>query len=166
MSSVSTPDRDDDRGKAPLTAITPHAPLISTTDLPAPGGRIGPSPEDFCVDEVPLYEPSGAGAHFYVRLRKRGLATPEAITLLAQAASVESHEIGSAGMKDKHAVTTQWLSVPADRAKPPEAWSLPDGLQILAVSRHNNKLRTGHLRGNSFCIRLVDVAPDAVPISL
>jgi tRNA pseudouridine13 synthase len=65
-------------------------------------------------------------------------------------------------MKDKHAVTTQWISVPVQSSIPPESWVLPDTLAVVAVSRHQNKLRTGHLLGNRFAIRLVGVDPDAV----
>ena len=57
-------------------------------------------------------------------------------------------------MKDKHAITTQWLSLSTVGTTPPAQWSLPDNLTLLAVTKHRNKLRTGHLRGNRFSIRL------------
>jgi tRNA pseudouridine13 synthase len=80
---------------------------------------------------------------------------------VADAAGVPERDIGYAGMKDKHAVTTQWLSVPVPRAKPPETWQLPDAFTLLEVSRHANKLRIGHLEANRFRIRLVNTAPRA-----
>ena len=141
---------------------SPHSPPLSTESLPKVGGRLGPEPEDFRVDEVPLYPPSGSGEHFYLRLRKRGFTTREAVRELARVARVDARDVGSAGMKDKHAVTTQWLSVPAAVGGKPETWALPPGLEIVEVSRHTNKLRTGHLTGNRFEIRLVDVEPDAL----
>lgn len=129
---------------------------FATADLPGVGGSIGPEPEDFRVDEIPAYLPSGSGDHVYVRLRKRGLTTQSAVALLARAAVVKERDIGHAGLKDKHAVTTQWFSLPRTPLTP-DRWSLPVGLELLEASRHNNKLRTGHLIGNRFTIALVGV---------
>jgi tRNA pseudouridine13 synthase len=140
-------------------------PIVWTRELPGIGGAIGPSPEDFVVDEVPLYAPCGTGEHLYVRIRKRSRTTRDLVRAVANAADVSASEVGSAGMKDKHAVTTQWVSLPAKRAREPEAWSLPDGLELLETSRHTNKLRTGHLSGNRFRIRLLGVDRDAEGMS-
>jgi tRNA pseudouridine13 synthase len=128
----------------------------ATADLPGVGGLIGPEPEDFRVDEIPAYAPSGSGDHVYVRIRKRGLTTQSAVALLARAAVVKERDIGHAGMKDKHAVTTQWFSLPRTPLAP-ERWSLPVGLELVEASRHVNKLRTGHLLGNRFTIALTGV---------
>lgn len=141
--------------------ITPCELPFEHVDLEALGGHIGPDPEDFVVDEVPLYAASGEGDHWYVRLRKREATTPELRAIVADAAGIPERDIGYAGMKDKHAVTTQWLSVPVPRAKPPEAWQLPEAFALLEVSRHVNKLRIGHLTANRFRIRLVNTDPRA-----
>jgi len=138
----------------------PIEPAVWTSALRGTGGAIGAEPEDFVVDEVPLYAPSGEGDHLYVRVKKRGRTTQDLVRAVARASGVSPSEIGSAGMKDKHAVTTQWISVPA-RAEPHAAWSLPDGFEVLEVARHSNKLRTGHLSGNVFRIRIVGVHDDA-----
>lgn len=130
---------------------------LCTADLPAVGGRIGPDPEHFVVDEQPLYQPSGEGAHLYVRLRKRSMTTAQLLRTLSRVSGVRDRDIGYAGLKDKHAVTSQWFSLPELPSAAPEAWELPPGVEVLEVSRHNNKLRTGHLRGNRFAITLVDI---------
>jgi tRNA pseudouridine13 synthase len=147
---------------APGAAPAPCEPPLTHPDLPAAGGTIGPAVEDFRVDELPLYAASGSGEHWHVRIEKRGLTTQEAIRAVARAAGVPPGSIGSAGMKDRHAVTTQWLSVSVVGAAEPATWSLPDGVTLLEVARHENKLRTGHLRGNRFRIHLVGVAGDAL----
>jgi tRNA pseudouridine13 synthase len=141
---------------------SPSVPPVATADLPGAGGTIGPLPEDFQVDEIPLYAASGEGEHLYVRVQKRELNTRDAVRLIAAAAGVPEPEIGTAGMKDKHAVTTQWMSLPARRARPVSEWVLPEGLRITESSRHGNKLRTGHLAGNRFRIRIVGVGPEAL----
>jgi tRNA pseudouridine13 synthase len=133
-----------------------HDPGYTTGDLPGAGGRVGPAPEDFVVDEVPALEPQGEGEHWWVRIRKRLWTTPDAVRCVGLAAGVDQRDIGFAGMKDKHAVTTQWLSVPA-RAAAPSDWRLPDGIEVVLAIRHRQKLRTGQLRGNHFRLRLVEL---------
>ena len=139
----------------------PHEPPFATASLPPAGGAIGQSPEHFRVDEIPAYLPSGEGDHLYVRVEKRSLTTPDLVRLLAREARVNERDIGYAGLKDRNAVTTQWLSLPQSAA-PPDAWQLPDGVQVVEASRHNNKLRTGHLRGNRFQITLTGLEPGAL----
>jgi tRNA pseudouridine13 synthase len=142
-------------------ALGSQKPPFFTADLPAPGGAVGPEPEDFRVDELPLFEPEGRGDHLYVLLRKRRWTTPDAIRALARAAGIRERDVGSAGLKDKHAVTTQWLSLPA-AASPVERWQLPEGLEILRATRGVRKLRTGQQRGNRFCIHLTGTAEDGL----
>ena len=139
--------------------IAPVEPPMTCADLPALEGRLGDAPDDFCVDEIPAYSPSGSGTHRYFQIRKRLMTTQELLVHLARAAHVPISEIGSAGMKDKHAVTTQWVSLP-ERGLAPSEWELPDGIEILQESRHANKLRTGHLIGNRFTLRLVDLGAE------
>jgi len=125
-----------------------------TADLPGTGGALRTVDDDFRVDEVPAYAPAGQGDHVFVWIEKRGLTTPAAVDALARAVSVKSRDVGWAGMKDRHAVTRQWLSLPPpvtpERAA---AVSIP-GLTVLEAHRHPHKLRTGHLRGNRFVLRV------------
>lgn len=88
------------------------------------------------------------------------MTTQDAVHRVAEAAAVHPRDIGYAGLKDRHAVTSQWFSLPI-RSRPPEVWELPERLQVLEVSAHTNKLRTGHLRGNQFSIALLGVDQDA-----
>jgi tRNA pseudouridine13 synthase len=141
-------------------SLSPHTPPLWTTALPGTGGAIGEALEDFQVDEIPAYLPSGSGEHVYVRVQKRGMTTRDAVLALSRAASVQERDIGYAGMKDKHGVTSQWLSLPGN-ARAPDTWTLPPELSVLESSRHGNKLRTGHLRGNRFRIALTGTAPGA-----
>jgi len=131
-------------------------------DLPATGGLVKVEPEDFLVEEIPAYRPSGAGDHLYLWVEKRDLTGEEAVRRIARAFDVPRGQVGAAGTKDRRAVTLQYFSVMTDLA--PDA--LPDpgeGLRILEASRHTNRLRTGHLRGNRFRIRIRETAnPEAV----
>jgi tRNA pseudouridine13 synthase len=122
-----------------------------TAGLPGSGGTLKATPEDFRVDELPAYLPAGSGPHLYLRIEKRGRNTREVVKELAARLSVSDRDVGVAGLKDRHAVTTQWLSFPV--ARDPDPASLAgEGLTVLEASRHQNKLRTGHVRGNRFTL--------------
>lgn len=142
------------------TAIRPFEPPLWTADLPAPGGVVAQVPEHFCVDEIPSYEPCGEGPHWYVRIRKRGLTTQDAVRRIARAAGVERKHLGVAGQKDKHAVTTQWVSIP-EKSVPPAEWDAIDRVEVLDVSRHTNRLKVGHLKANRFTLTFSELGPDA-----
>ncbi len=120
-----------------------------TAACPGSGGRLKVDPEDFRVDELPAYLPSGAGPHLYLHVEKRGRTTRDVVRALARALGVGEREVGYAGLKDRAAVTTQWLSFPVARDPDPAALA-GDGYRVLAASRHQNKLRPGHARGNAF----------------
>lgn len=128
------------------------APLpFVTAELPGSGGTLKGTPEDFRVDELPAYLPSGAGPHLYLRVEKRGRTTRDVMRELAARLGVPERDAGFAGLKDRAALTTQWLSFPVARDPDPSALE-GDGLRILECSRHGNKLRTGHVRGNRFSV--------------
>lgn len=146
-----------DRASA-LLARLEHLPYL-TEDLPAIEGTFKQRPEDFEVEELPAYLPSGSGEHLYLWVEKRGLNTQDAITCLARALGTKAADTGCAGLKDRRAVTRQWLSFHHAATPAPETLA-SEGLRVLAVSRHGNKLRTGHLRGNRFTIRVAGV-PEA-----
>ncbi|HEX7476256.1 MAG TPA: tRNA pseudouridine(13) synthase TruD [Polyangiales bacterium] len=116
-------------------------------------GKIRAEPEDFRVDEVPAYLPTGLGEHLFVHFEKRTLTTRDAVERLARALGVNPRDAGFAGLKDKHAVTTQWASFAGASAELAQSLDLP-GIRVLAAARHENKLRTGHLRGNRFQLRI------------
>jgi tRNA pseudouridine13 synthase len=128
------------------------------------GGHIKIEPEDFVVEEIPLYRPCGEGQHVYAGLEKRGLSTYQAIAAIARRLGVSAGNIGYAGLKDARAVTRQIISLDGVEAGQVEALDLP-GIKILWVDRHRNKLKMGHLAGNLFTIRVRDVAKGAQSVA-
>lgn len=132
-----------------------------TPSFPGVGGTIKNRPEDFFVQELPLYEPSGDGEHVYCEIQKCGLTTIDAINRLAKALRVSTRDIGYAGLKDACAITRQILSIPGITEE--QAMSVAvDDIQVLWAARHGNKLRLGHLAGNRFAIKIRDVRPTDV----
>ncbi len=134
----------------PTPAAT-DLPLL-TRDLPGTGGRVS-EVEDFVVEEIPAYTPCGQGEHCMALVRKRGLTTLQAGRDICAALGVSPRDMGYAGMKDKHGITTQWMSFQGTSPQDLLQVEHP-GLQILSADRHKNKLRTGHLRGNRFTVVL------------
>jgi len=128
------------------------------TDEPGIGGVIKVRPEDFIVDEIPLYDPAGEGEHLYLGIEKRGVSHGELLGVLKRTFNVGRHAIGFAGMKDKAAVTRQTVSIhlPHD----PQTIDLGhERLRVLWATRHRNKIKRGHLRGNRFSVRIREVDP-------
>lgn len=122
--------------------------------------------DDFQVDEVLGFEPDGDGEHRLLHLRKRDTNTHWLAGQLARHAGVPIRDVSYAGLKDRHAVTTQWFSIRlAGRPEPDWSDLNSDLLQVLAVHRHRRKLRRGQLRGNRFQILLRDLHADRDALS-
>jgi len=120
-------------------------------------GLLRATPAHFQVDEVLGFEPTGEGEHEFLQLRKTGLNTAQLAKQIAQLAGVKPMDVGYAGLKDRHAVTTQWFSV--YRPKGAEVdWSQleNDQVELLQVSRHQQKLRRGQHAANQFRLSITE----------
>ncbi len=119
--------------------------------------QIRTQPEDFVVEEIPLYPLSGEGEHTFLWIEKRLQNTDATARAIARAVGVAPRDIGYAGRKDLKAITRQHFSVPHLDPEQALALELP-GAKVLRATRHGNKLRVGQLRGNSFEIRVRELA--------
>ena len=115
-----------------------------------------PSSRDFLVEEIPLYEFSGEGEHLVLKVRKKNLTTWEMLDIFSNHLGVSKKEIGYAGLKDKHAVTFQYISMPKRVESKLESFEHSD-IKIIQKFYHNNKIRVGHLKGNRFWMRFKKV---------
>lgn len=130
-----------------------------SADLEGIGGRFEKSPDNFFVEELPLYLPQGEGEHLYVTFEKVGWNTRAVVKRASEIFSVPEREVGYAGLKDRHATTVQTISIP--RTSPLEVGKLQaDGIRVLEARLHGNKLRTGHLAGNRFRVIVRDTQAD------
>ncbi len=127
---------------------------LALLDTPRPEGRIKTIPEDFEVEEIPAFDPSGSGDFLYLWVEKKGVSGGDLLHRTAQALDIHRKEIGHAGLKDKQAVTRQMLSVPYSCESRLTHMDEVDGVTLLRAQRHEHKLRTGKLRGNRFRIRV------------
>lgn len=115
-------------------------------------------PEDFVVEEIfDETSFSGEGKHVCLQIRKREQNTRWVAAALAVVANVAEADIGFCGMKDRHAITTQWFSVAHADEWRISPLAIP-GCEVLQVVRHQRKLRRGSHQGNHFAIRLRKVS--------
>jgi tRNA pseudouridine13 synthase len=131
-----------------------------TDRLPGIGGVLRREPEDFVVEEVPAYQPCGEGEHLFLWVEKRDVSAENLVAHLARSLGIRREDVGVAGLKDRRAVTRQFVSVPAacelqlNRVE-------TSAIRVLQATRHRNKLRTGHLKGNRFDVLVREVTSDA-----
>ena len=127
-------------------------------------GRYKVAEEDFVVEEVPAYQPCGEGSHVWLWIEKRGLSTLDLVRELGRRLDRHERSFGIAGLKDARAISRQWVSVELGDERACRA--LGDArYRVLEVTRHGNKLRLGHARGNRFTIVLRDCSEGALEIA-
>jgi tRNA pseudouridine13 synthase len=118
----------------------------------AASGRIRCRNEDFIVSEQLGFEPGGGGEHAFLHLEKNGLTTDDLIKQVSGLAGIHPRDIGVSGLKDRNAVTRQWLSVRLAGKDEPDWSQLQAGgrITVLTVARHPKKLKRGVHRANRF----------------
>jgi len=124
---------------------------------PSGTGQIRSLQEDFIVKENLAFEPSGSGEHAFLHIEKKGENTDYVARQLARFANVRQRDVSYAGLKDRHAITTQWFSVwLPGKADPDWTQFETDSMKVLQSVRHARKLKRGVLSGNSFKLTIRD----------
>jgi tRNA pseudouridine13 synthase len=124
-------------------------------------GKLRAQPEDFLVEEQLGFTAAGAGQHVLLRVRKRDANTQWIARELARACGCPPRDVGYAGLKDRHAVATQWFTVPQSRLSTEDWTAVRSGeFEVLEAHRHSRKLPRGALAGNRFVIRVRGTAID------
>ncbi len=122
-------------------------------DKPSSQGIIRKKLEDFIVHELLGFTPEGKGEHVFLQIEKRGENTDYVAVQLARFAGVARRDVSFAGLKDRHAVTTQWFSVWLPGKNEPDWPNFgTDNIKIKKIARHLRKLKRGALAGNQFVI--------------
>jgi len=124
-------------------------------------GRLKAQNSDFRVDEIMPVKTSGEGEHLWLMIEKNGSNTDWVAQQLAKHAGVKSMAVSYAGMKDRHAITTQWFSLHLPGMDDPDFSTMnEDEFKIIKMTRHNRKLKRGALSGNRFQIRITELRGD------
>lgn len=134
-------------------------------ELPA-RAVIRTAPEDFVVREQLGFSPDGQGEHVFLQLQKRGLTTENLLQRVSGLSGIHPRDIGYSGLKDRHAVTSQWLSVRMAGRPEPDWRQLEVGgdVTVLTQARHSRKLKRGVHRGNQFELRLRQLEGDGAAL--
>ncbi len=136
-----------------------------TAQIAGIGGELKKIPETFIVEELLSYEASGEGQHIYATIERENLNTQDVIVLLKRAFKIPEKEIGKAGLKDKNARTIQTFSLSLGAnyciQQAEEIINGIECLKLLKLTRHTNKIKTGHLKGNRFEILLSGASCEA-----
>lgn len=149
---------------APDTIEQDELPFV-TADLPGIGGEIRAEPSHFVVEEIPLYEPTDEGEHVYVHLTREGWTTKALQRQLAALFGLREVDVGYAGLKDRHARTTQTFSLllpKVDEAAAAQQIESELPVDVHWARRHRNKLKVGHLLANEFGIIVTHTEADAL----
>ncbi len=147
-------------------SVNSNPPLSQSRD-PLPKSVFKRDAGDFQVVENLGFEPDGQGEHLWLRVRKTGCNTQELVDAIAKNLQVAPKDIGYSGLKDKRAITTQWLSVAYPIASGmPETGALFNELnvEVMQQTRSSKKLRKGIHRDNEFLIVLRDIKDGHVEI--
>lgn len=111
--------------------------------------------EDFIVDEIGL-KWKGSGNYTILHIKKVEMTTWDMIAAFSDFLNINAEKIGYAGLKDKHATTTQFISVEARYEKELKKFKHPQ-IKIIGWDRHSHAIRMGDLEGNRFKINLFEV---------
>ena len=118
--------------------------------------------DDFIVDEISDIQFKGKGNFLILKIKKQSTSTWELISIISETLNIEEHLIGYAGLKDKNATTTQYISIPANKSKEYKLLNSKN-IKVIGTFKHDKKLKIGDLVGNRFKITLKDVSPDSLP---
>ena len=125
---------------------------------PQQTGRLKAEFADFIVREELGYPLAGEGEFVAVKVRKTNANTLFVGEQLAKFVGISARNMSYAGLKDRHAVTEQWFCLHLAGKETPDFSTFEcEGMEILEVTRHNRKIRTGALEGNHFELLLRDV---------
>ncbi len=117
---------------------------------PSVRGNLRVNRSDFIVDEILGFEPSGQGEHLFIQVKKIDSNTDWVARQLQKKAGLTSKDIGYAGKKDRHSISTQWFSLHLPGKQIEVSQLAGDEYEIVKAVRHNKKLRRGSLQGNRF----------------
>ena len=113
--------------------------------------------DDFIVDEIGL-KCKGSGNFTILHIKKVEMTTWDMVAAFAEFLNINAEKIGYAGLKDKHATTTQYISIEARYEKELKKFKHKQ-IKILSSTRHSHSIRMGDLEGNRFKINLFEVNP-------
>ena len=163
ISSINTMDTIDIMNTFDITAATDTAKLPQPAQPPLKQATYKAHATDFVVNEILPLDFTGEGEHLWLHIEKMGMNTAYLAKLLSEWAEIPLRDVGYSGLKDRHALTTQWFSLRIPKKQLPESEFAPvdigvnESVTILAQQWHNKKLNRATHRANQFIITLRDI---------
>ena len=118
---------------------------------------------DFIVEEIPSHTFKGKGNFFIMKIKKEYTSTMELIYTISKELNIDENQIGYAGLKDKYATTTQYISIPLGKSRDHKIINSKT-IQVLETYTSDQKIKLGDLAGNKFTITLKDIDPNSVHV--
>jgi len=115
--------------------------------------------EDFRVDEIGISKYVSHGRFAICKIKKTNITTWDMIKELSSQLNISEQQIGYAGLKDKSATTTQYVSFPAQIAQNINTFKHPC-IEIIELNYSDLSIAKGDLEGNKFTIRLHNINPE------
>ena len=146
-----------------IAAVTDTAHLPQPTQQPLKQASYKACATDFVVNEILPLDFSGEGEHLWLHIQKSGMNTAYLAKLLSEWAEIPLRDVGYSGLKDRHALTTQWFSLRIPKKQLPASEFAPldvtehESVTILAQQWHNKKLNRGTHKANEFVITLRNI---------
>ncbi|MGM8937830.1 tRNA pseudouridine(13) synthase TruD [Psychrobacter glaciei] len=160
----STQDNEQfDIASIDITAATDTAQLPQPIQPPVRQATYKANATDFIVNELLPLEFTGEGEHLWLHIQKSRMNTAYLAKLLSEWAEIPLRDVGYSGLKDRHALTTQWFSLRIPKKQLPAAEFAPidiganESVTIIDQQWHNKKLNRGTHRANQFIITLRDI---------
>lgn len=117
--------------------------------------KIKQCPQDFVVEEVWGEKLKDSGAFQIFLLEKQGLDTFSAKRIIGKEFKVPLQEIGIGGLKDKHALTRQYMSIPS-KYQMPVSWS-QKSISFKKYGFVDEPILLGKFQFNKFTIVVRDI---------
>lgn len=151
-----------------IAAVTDTSQLPQPIQPPLKQANYKTYATDFIVNEILPLEFTGEGEHLWLHIQKSGINTAYLAKLLSEWAEIPLRDVGYSGLKDRHALTTQWFSLRIPKKQLPASEFAPvdigdnESVIILEQQWHNKKLNRGTHKANEFVITLRDVQFDGL----
>jgi len=122
--------------------------------------KVKQRPEDFQVEELTDLVPTGGDYAIY-RLEKRGWSTPDALAAVRRRWKIEPRRIAYGGLKDRHAVTVQYLTI----FHGPSRQFHQQGIALDYLGQVPRAYKASDIRGNRFRVTVRDLTADQVGLA-
>ncbi len=122
--------------------------------------KIKVKPEDFIVKEILKLKLNKNGKYFYFILKKKNLTTLDAINIICKEFKIRKRDIGFSGLKDKRAVTEQYISIAGIDKKTLNSLKnfRTKNIELKYIGRGNEPIEIGSHEKNYFEIKIRDLS--------